>query len=244
MNKRIIILDTETTGLDPKWGHRLTEIGLIEVINRQPTGRVFHTYLNPERELDAKAAEITGLSYERLRTEPKFGDILEDFLAFLEGADELIAHNAPFDIGFFNHELGLVKYPHLPLEQHYTIIDTRILGRKLNPGFRSYSLDALCKRYEIINDRFDSANQGRHGALLDADILTRLYLKMTSGQEVLAFEGEADIAPSEPNQANNFEIQIDAVQIQQTDNLKIVYATAEELALHDARLDSLIKVVS
>jgi DNA polymerase-3 subunit epsilon len=242
MGHKVVFLDTETTGLDPRQGHRLTEIGCVELVNRQLTGATFQSYINPERELDARAAEITGLTWTFLKDKPLFKTMAEEFLAFIEGA-ELIIHNAPFDLGFLNHELTKIQYPHLPLQDHYTVIDTLVLAKKRHPGHRYYNLDALCQRYGV-----DNTHREKHGALLDAEILAEVYLKMTSGQVSLGFEpGEQEESrfPATVIQASVPSLNINSIQTTQsfTQNqrqLKIVYATQEEILTHEARLSKLL----
>ncbi|OGS95467.1 MAG: DNA polymerase III subunit epsilon [Gallionellales bacterium RIFCSPLOWO2_02_FULL_57_47] len=174
---RRIVLDTETTGLDPRQGHRVIELAAIELEGRKVSLRRFHRYLNPEREVDAGAAAVHGLTYERLQNEAKFADIVTSFLEFVEGA-ELIIHNAPFDMGFLNNELGLIGLP--PLQNAVT--DTLKVAREMHPGKKN-SLDALCGRYEI-----DNAHRTLHGALLDTELLAEVYFAMTRGQESLLGE--------------------------------------------------------
>lgn len=174
---RKIVLDTETTGLDPKQGHRIIELAAIELDGRKVSLRRFHRYLNPEREIDAGAVAVHGLTYERLQNEPKFGDIATGFLEFIDGA-ELIIHNAPFDIGFLNRELELLGLS--PLQN--VVTDTLKLARELHPGKKN-SLDALCGRYAI-----DNAHRSLHGALLDTELLAEVYFAMTRGQESLLVE--------------------------------------------------------
>lgn len=171
---RRIVLDTETTGLDPKQGHRIIELAAIELDGRKVSLRRFHRYLNPEREIEAGAVAVHGLTYERLQNEAKFADIASSFLEFIAGA-ELIIHNAPFDIGFLNHELNLLGLP--PLQN--TVTDTLQFARELHPGKKN-SLDALCGRYEI-----DNTHRSLHGALLDTELLAEVYFAMTRGQESL-----------------------------------------------------------
>jgi DNA polymerase-3 subunit epsilon len=171
---RKIVLDTETTGLDPKQGHRIIELAAIELEGRRVSLRRFHRYLNPEREIEAGAVAVHGLTYERLQNEAKFADIAPGFLEFIEGA-ELIIHNAPFDIGFLNHELGLLGLPAL----QNAVVDTLKVAREMHPGKKN-SLDALCGRYEI-----DNAHRSLHGALLDTELLAEVYFAMTRGQESL-----------------------------------------------------------
>lgn len=169
-----IALDTETTGLSPDEDHRIIEIGCIELVNRKRTDHRFHIYLNPDREIDRGAIEVHGISNEFLADKPRFADIVEDFVAFVSGA-ELIIHNAPFDIGFINREMQLAGL-NANIEKCCTVIDTLILARKKHPGQRN-SLDALCKRYGV-----DNSHRQLHGALLDAEILADVYLMMTGGQ--------------------------------------------------------------
>jgi DNA polymerase-3 subunit epsilon len=171
---RKIVLDTETTGLDPKQGHRVIELAAIELEGRKVSLRRFHRYLNPEREIEAGAVAVHGLTYERLQNEAKFADIAPSFLEFIEGA-ELIIHNAPFDMGFLNNELGLMGLPPLKNE----VVDTLKVAREMHPGKKN-SLDALCGRYEI-----DNAHRSLHGALLDTELLAEVYFAMTRGQESL-----------------------------------------------------------
>lgn len=174
---RKIVVDTETTGLDPKQGHRVIELAAIELEGRKVSERRFHRYLNPEREIDAGAAAVHGLTFERLQNEPKFSDIVTSFLEFIDGA-ELIIHNAPFDMGFLNNELELNGLP--PLQN--AVVDTLKVAREMHPGKKN-SLDALCGRYEI-----DNAHRTLHGALLDTELLAEVYFAMTRGQDSLLGE--------------------------------------------------------
>ena len=238
----MVVLDTETTGLDPNQGHRLTEIGCVELINRQLTGVTFQSYFNPERELDVRAAEITGLTRDFLSDKPLFKTLAHEFLNFIEGA-ELIIHNAPFDLKFLNKELSLIQYPHLPLQDHFAVTDTLVLAKKRHPGHRYYNLDALCQRYGI-----DNSHREKHGALLDADILAEVYLKMTSGQVSLGFEqGEQEdssiVAKTLIQSISALTTNASQAAQALTQNqrqLKIVYATPDEIAAHEARLSKLI----
>lgn len=170
---REIVLDTETTGLEPSEGHRLTEIGCLELINHLPTGRTFHTYLNPEREIDAEAAAVTGHTTEMLRDKPKFDEIADDFLDFL-GTAPLVIHNASFDMGFLNAELERANRPPLPFER---AVDTLRIARRKFPGSPA-SLDALCKRFNI-----DNSSRTLHGALLDSELLAEVYLELIGGRQ-------------------------------------------------------------
>ncbi|WP_090204744.1 DNA polymerase III subunit epsilon [Ectothiorhodospira magna] len=179
IHDRIVILDTETTGLDPAEGHRIIEIGCVEMVRRRHTARSFHQYLHPDREVDAGAVEIHGITNEFLADKPRFAEVAEAFIEFVRGA-ELIIHNAPFDVGFINHELARLGGDWGQLEDHCTITDSLVLARKMHPGQRN-SLDALCKRYQI-----DNSGRELHGALLDARILAEVYLAMTGGQKSLS----------------------------------------------------------
>ncbi|KTD63491.1 DNA polymerase III subunit epsilon [Legionella shakespearei] len=179
---RQIILDTETTGIGPEQGHRVIEIGCVELIDRKLTGNHYHVYLNPQREVDEGAFRVHGISTEFLKDKPLFADVVSEFLQFVGGA-ELIIHNAPFDVGFLNSELKHVKWQK-KLEEYCDILDTLVMARDKHPGQRN-SLDALCKRYDI-----DNSNRQLHGALLDAEILAFVYLAMTGGQASLFSEVE------------------------------------------------------
>lgn len=178
---RQIVLDTETTGLEPEDGHRIIEIGCLELIERRLTGRTFHVYLNPERDVEGGALAVHGITNEFLNDKPRFVDLADDFLDFIRGA-ELVIHNAAFDVGFLNAELARLDPPQR-VDSHATaVLDTLQLARKLHPGQR-VSLDALCKRYEV-----DNSGRELHGALLDAELLAEVYLAMTGGQVDLALE--------------------------------------------------------
>lgn len=180
---RQIILDTETTGLDPRQGHRVIEIAAVEMLNRRLTGRHFHRYLNPDRDIEEGALQVHGITRDFLLDKPRFADVVAEFIEFVQGA-ELIIHNAPFDTAFLNAELALHGMDNL---QTYTgeVVDTLPLARSLHPGQRN-SLDALCKRYGI-----DNSTRTLHGALLDCDLLAQVYLSMTRGQETLVMETQA-----------------------------------------------------
>ncbi|MGH8616089.1 MAG: DNA polymerase III subunit epsilon [Burkholderiales bacterium] len=181
---RQIILDTETTGLDPALGHRVIEVAALELADRRLTGNTFQRYVNPERAIDAGAQQVHGLTDEMLADKPKFKDIADELLAFITGA-ELIIHNAPFDVGFLDREFALLKRK--PLAHHCpVVIDTLRMARDLHPGKRN-SLDALCERYQI-----DHSSRTLHGALLDAELLAEVYLAMTRGQNSLIM----DVAPT------------------------------------------------
>ena len=179
---RQIVLDTETTGLEPADGHRIIEIGCVELVNRRHTGRSFHQYLQPDRLIDPGAVEVHGITDASLADKPRFADIVEDFLEFVRDA-ELVIHNAPFDVGFLNHELKLLGADHGDIGSYCAVLDTLALARRLHPGQKN-NLDALCKRYAVDNTRREL-----HGALLDAEILADVYLAMTGGQSSLSLEG-------------------------------------------------------
>lgn len=219
---RQIVLDTETTGLEPKDGHRIIEIGAVELIDRRLSGRHFHQYLNPQRDIEDGALEVHGITREFLQDKPVFADVAQEFLDFIEGG-ELLIHNAPFDVGFLDMELGLINHP-VRIESHAQVLDTLELARDLHPGQRN-SLDALCKRYEV-----DNSSRNLHGALLDAEILADVYLAMTGGQSDLALGFEA--APAADTGEDVFEIK-------ERPALQILLPTDEEKTLHEARLQTI-----
>jgi len=182
---RQVILDTETTGLEVELQHRVIEIGCVELVNRRITGRVFHRYLNPERDIDAGAQEVHGITREQLLNEPRFREIAADLIEFVRDS-ELIIHNAPFDIAFLNAELRRLPEPLLRIDELCRVLDTLSLARQMHPGQRN-NLDALCKRYSV-----DNTHREYHGALLDARILAEVYLAMTGGQAALTLGAHAD----------------------------------------------------
>lgn len=183
---RQIVLDTETTGLDPRQGHRIIEVACLEVINRRLTGRHLHRYVNPERDIDAGAQAVHGITLEFLADKPRFADIVDEFIEFVSGA-ELIIHNAPFDIGFLNAELS--RLDRVPVETLCNgVIDTLRMAKQIYPGKRN-SLDALCERYAI-----DNSQRTLHGALLDTELLAEVFLAMTRGQDALLIEPD-DVTP-------------------------------------------------
>ncbi|HET7549222.1 MAG TPA: DNA polymerase III subunit epsilon [Usitatibacter sp.] len=184
---RRIVLDTETTGLEPAAGHRIIELACLELDGRRATGRHFHRYLNPEREIDAAASQVHGLTLEQLADKPRFADVAEEFLAFIEGA-ELLIHNAPFDVAFLDAELQ--KLGRAGIAQVCAVTDTLEMARDLHPGKKN-SLDALCERYAV-----DHSKRTLHGALLDAQLLADVWLAMTRGQETLDIMMEAADAPA------------------------------------------------
>ncbi len=178
---RQVVLDTETTGLEPELGHRIIEIGCIELVNRRRTGRLFHRYLCPDREIDPGALQVHGLSTEFLKGQPKFGEIAGEFLEFVRGA-ELIIHNAPFDVAFLDAELARLPEAGEAIAGHCEVLDTLQMARRMHPGQRN-GLDALCKRYSVDNSQRDL-----HGALLDAELLLEVYLAMSGGQGALGLD--------------------------------------------------------
>jgi DNA polymerase III subunit epsilon len=210
---RQIVLDTETTGLEPSQGHRIIELAGIEVLSRRMTGNHFHRYLNPERNSDVAAKQIHGIEDEFLLDKPKFSEIAEEFVDYVLGA-ELIIHNAPFDLGFLNNELALAGFKTV---QDYvsSVTDTLVVAKEIHPGKRN-NLNALCDRYQI-----DNSKRTLHGALLDAELLGEIYLAMTRGQESLLMDLEASIHSDGGNDA-----------IPRQYNLMIQYASAEDLAAH------------
>lgn len=181
---RQVVLDTETTGLEASQGHRIIEIGCVELVNRRATGRHYHQYLQPDREIDPGAVEVHGISNEFLADKPRFEDIAQDFLDFIQGA-ELVIHNAAFDVGFIDAELARVGPQWGRVQDHCPVLDTLALARDRHPGQKN-NLDALCRRYSV-----DNSNRELHGALLDARILADVYLAMTGGQVSLALGQES-----------------------------------------------------
>lgn len=225
--KRLVILDTETTGLNPQEGHRIIEIGCVELINRRSTGNRFHIYINPNRTIDAGAIAVHGITNEFLEDKPYFEQIVDDFIAFIDGA-ELIIHNAPFDVGFINYELSRSKkWAKKVITNYCTVFDTLSYARKKHPGQRN-SLDALCKRYGV-----DNSHRELHGAILDAEILADVYLLMTGGQFSLLDEVEAN----KEQVANNKPKVLPADR----PKLKVIACDEQELLAHQQRLDAITK---
>lgn len=224
---RQIILDTETTGLSPQQGHRIIEIGCLEMIDRCLTGRSFHHYIQPNREVDVGAMNVHGITNEFLKGKPLFSDIFAEFKCFIKEA-ELIIHNAPFDIGFLSSEFARLSDPWENFEDHFSIIDTLVLARKKHPGQRN-NLDALCKRYGVDNEHRD-----KHGALLDAEILAKVYLLMTGGQEALSLE--------EPLVQNTAKIKESIIEKPVfTIDVPVIFATEGECKIHEKFLKEIIK---
>jgi len=213
-----IILDTETTGLEPSEGHRVIEIGCVELVDRRVSQNRYHQYLDPGREIEDGALEVHGISGEFLADKPLFEDVVDDFLAFVEGA-ELIIHNAPFDVGFIDNELALMGREDR-IADHCTVLDTLEMARDLHPGQRN-SLDALCKRYDV-----DNSSRTLHGALLDAEILGDVYLAMTGGQSDLGLS--FDRVEDEAHDAVH--------ELVEKPQLFVLKASADERAAHEERL--------
>ncbi|EKT54367.1 DNA polymerase III subunit epsilon [Providencia burhodogranariea] len=224
---RQIVLDTETTGMNKLGihyeGHNIIEIGAVEVINRRLTGRNFHVYIKPDRLVDPEAFEIHGISDEFLQDKPVFAEIADEFIEFIRGA-ELIIHNAPFDIGFMDHEFRKLNKGIPPTADFCQITDSLVMARQIFPGKRN-NLDALCDRYLI-----DNTKRMLHGALLDAEILSDVYLAMTGGQTSLAFSMDND------SSNENYVEQVQRIE-RPSSGLKVLYATDDELAEHEKRLD-------
>ena len=226
---RQIVLDTETTGLSTAEGHRIIEIGCLEMVNRRLTGREFHRFLNPERDIDDGAVAIHGISREQLETEPRFPEIVDDFLDFIRDS-ELIIHNADFDVGFLDYELGLMAHPQPRIADHCKVLDTLALARELHPGQRN-SLDALCKRYEV-----DASKRDVHGALIDSELLALVYLAMTGGQSSLLLDEEAARQEAENSQnISDIPLQTGGL-VAPSWELVVVEPTADEIAAHEALL--------
>ena len=223
---RQIILDTETTGLDSLQGHRIIEIGCVELEDRKPTGNHYQCYLNPELEVDIAAMEVHGISNEFLADKPVFAQVEAEFIEFVRGA-ELLIHNAPFDIGFLNNELRLSNAGNGPMEDLCQVLDTLVLARAKHPGQRN-SLDALCKRYDV-----DNTQRELHGALLDAEILADVYLMMTSGQSNLSLQDESEEVLKRRRRARKFD--------PQRTPLRVIVAGTDELRTHQDRLQEIEK---
>lgn len=219
---RQIILDTETTGLDPAQGNRIIEIGGVEIVDRRPTGKHFHRYVNPERDIEEGALQVHGITREFLEDKPRFRDVAQEFLDYVAGA-ELVIHNAPFDVAFLNAELRLLKKPPITTVCP-SVLDTLKQARELHPGKRN-SLDALCERYQI-----DNAGRTLHGALLDAQLLAEVYLAMTRGQDSLLMEAELPAST-----------QATEVTTRASVDVIVLAASADELAAHQTQLAEIDK---
>jgi DNA polymerase III subunit epsilon len=225
---RQVVLDTETTGLEPELNHRVIEIGCVELVNRRSSGRSFHRYLNPEREIDDGALAVHGISRNDLDGQPRFADIAEELLAFLAGA-ELVIHNAAFDVAFLDAELARLPGEQRQIASICRVLDTLALARELHPG-KSNSLDSLCKRYNV-----DDSERELHGALLDARILADVYLAMTGGQGALAL-AEATVPAHAADGGRGR-----GAPLRTAVPLAVVAATAEELSAHEAMLAVIAK---
>lgn len=222
---RQVVLDTETTGLDPGQGHRVIEIGCVEIVDRRLTGRVFHRYLNPDREVDGGAVEVHGITSEFLADKPRFADVVAELIEFLRGAEVLI-HNAGFDVEFINRELAIADPGLGGIQSYCTVIDTLALARQKHPGKKN-SLDALCRQYAV-----DNSGRELHGALRDAQLLAEVYLAMTGGQVTLAFAAGAPATPgSRPVR------QLPGGEPRRP--TPVLRATPDECAAHEARLSAL-----
>jgi len=221
---RQVVLDTETTGLEVSQGHRIIEIGCVEVLHRRTTDQLFHQFLNPEREIDAGAQEVHGISLDFLADKPKFARIADDFIEFIADA-ELIIHNASFDVGFINAELNLVGHSVTDINDCCKVVDSLAMARKMHPGQKN-NLDALCKRYEINN-----SHRELHGALLDAQILADVYLALTGGQASLSLAANSDAAAKRYSANTGVD--------SKRETLKVIYASDEELQAHDVFLNKI-----
>jgi DNA polymerase-3 subunit epsilon len=223
---RQVVLDTETTGLETAHGHRIIEIGCVEMINRRLTGNNFHQYIQPEREIDEGAMEVHGITQEFLADKPRFADISNELLAYL-GDAELIIHNAPFDIGFLNYEFQMILGKQFDLTKQCEVLDTLAMARQMHPGVRN-SLDALCKRYSV-----DNSGRELHGALLDSEILADVYLAMTGGQSSLSLDASEEVGRMKQSTINRVDSNRPA--------LAVIRPSGIELSEHEKYLDRLEK---
>lgn len=223
---RQVVLDTETTGLETAHGHRIIEIGCVEMINRRLTGNNFHQYIQPEREIDDGAMEVHGITQEFLVDKPRFAEISNDLLAYL-GDAELIIHNAPFDIGFLNYEFQMILGEQFDLTNQCEVLDTLAMARQMHPGVRN-SLDALCKRYSV-----DNSGRELHGALLDSEILADVYLAMTGGQSSLSLDASEEVGRMKQSTINRIDSNRPA--------LAVIKPSGTELSEHEKYLDRLEK---
>lgn len=227
---RYVVLDTETTGMPVTDGHRIIEIGCIELDGRQPTGRHYHVYLQPDRAIDEGAIAVHGITDEYLKDKPRFKDIADEFFEFIQGA-ELVIHNAPFDIGFINNEYALLgQSERSDISAHCSVLDTLVMARERHPGQRN-NLDALCRRYGV-----DNSGRDLHGALLDAEILAEVYLAMTGGQTNLSLAGDA-------GDSGGGYVSVSKIRriSAEREPLTVLGASAQELAAHQAFLDRIKK---
>lgn len=229
----MVVLDTETTGMPVTDGHRVVEIGCVELIGRRLTGRHFHVYLQPDRESDEGAIAVHGITSEFLADKPRFKEVAEEFFEFIKGA-QLVIHNAAFDIGFINNEFALLGGPdRIDVTEHCTVLDSLAMARERHPGQRN-SLDALCKRYGV-----DNSNRELHGALLDAEILADVFLTMTGGQTSLSLAGNASDGNGSGEGSGNQPTAIRRIVAERT--LRVLRATEGELGEHAQRLQAIAK---
>ncbi|MCJ8206574.1 DNA polymerase III subunit epsilon [Pseudomonas sp. RGM2987] len=232
MANRSVVLDTETTGMPVTDGHRIIEIGCVELIGRRLTGRHFHVYLQPDRESDEGAIGVHGITNEFLVGKPRFAEVADEFFEFIQGA-QLIIHNAAFDVGFINNEFALMgQHDRADITRHCTILDTLMMARERHPGQRN-SLDALCKRYGV-----DNSGRELHGALLDSEILADVYLAMTGGQTSLSLAGNASDGAGEGSGSQVTQIRRLPADRQPS---RIIRASESDLAEHAARLEAIAK---
>ena len=227
---REVVLDTETTGIEHKDGHRIIEIGCVEVVDRRLTGRHYHVYINPQRDIDEGAQAVHGISSEFLADKPLFADIADDFMNFITGS-RLVIHNAAFDVGFIDSELGRLAKGHGVVADHCGVLDTLLMAREKHPGQRN-SLDALCKRYGVDNSQRDL-----HGALLDAEILADVYLLMTGGQTALSLAANGKGNDDGSDSASSIRRLDPAMRA----GLQVLRASEEDLAGHEERLAAIEK---
>ncbi|WP_166359450.1 DNA polymerase III subunit epsilon [Pseudomonas akapageensis] len=229
---RSVVLDTETTGMPVTDGHRIIEIGCVELMGRRLTGRHFHVYLQPDRESDEGAIGVHGITNEFLVGKPRFAEVAEEFFEFIQGA-QLIIHNAAFDVGFINNEFALMgQHDRADITRHCSILDTLLMARERHPGQRN-SLDALCKRYGV-----DNSGRELHGALLDSEILADVYLTMTGGQTSLSLAGNSSDGAGEGSSSQGSEIRRLPADRALT---RIIRASESELAEHAARMEAIAK---
>ena len=221
---RQIVLDTETTGLEPSQGHKIIEIGCVEMVNRRLTGNNYHQFIQPDRAIDEGAQAVHGISNEFLADKPRFSDVVKDFVEYLDGA-ELIIHNAPFDVGFINHEFAQIGEEYGTVASYCTVIDTLVMARKMRPGKKN-NLDVLCREYDVNN-----AHRELHGALLDAELLAEVYLRMTGGQSALLLDSEE--ASGSGANASVKKLSADRKPI------KIIKADDDELNAHQAIVEKM-----
>ncbi|AEF55143.1 DNA polymerase III subunit epsilon [Marinomonas posidonica] len=226
---RQVILDTETTGIDPRQGHKIIEIGCVEMVGRKLTKNHFHVYINPDREIEEEAFRVHGISNEFLNDKPRFHQVAQEFFEFIKGA-ELIIHNAPFDIGFIDHEFALLGAGYPKVADVCGVFDSLVYARKKHPGQKN-NLDALCKRYGI-----DNSHRDLHGALLDSEILADVYLLMTGGQTSLGLANSSDSDSNEDGSVG----EIRRLSPERP-ALKVIRASERELQAHEERLDLIEK---